>query len=182
MQDVYHRARNIRVAIFDVDGVLTDGALYYADSGEEMKAFDVHDGHGIRMLEASGVEAAIISSRSSGALEARARNLGIGLLYQGAADKLAAFDELLGRCGVGAEACAYVGDDLVDVPVMERCGLAVAVADAPAPVRRRAQYVTRARGGRGAVREICGIILHARGALVARPVGFAEPGVSGTRE
>lgn len=181
MQDVYHRARNIRVAIFDVDGVLTDGALYYADSGEEMKAFDVHDGHGIRMLKASGVEAAIISSRSSGALEARARNLGIGLLYQGAADKLAAFGDLLGRCGIGAEACAYVGDDLVDLPVMERCGLAVAVADAPAPVRRRAQYVTRARGGRGAVREICEIILHARSALVARPVGFAEPGVAGTR-
>lgn len=181
MQDVYHRARNIRVAIFDVDGVLTDGALYYADSGEEMKAFDVHDGHGIRMLKASGVEAAIISSRSSGALESRARNLGIGLLYQGAADKLAAFGELLGRCGIGAEACAYVGDDLVDVPVMERCGLAVAVPDAPAPVRRLAQYVTRARGGRGAVREICEIILHSRGTLVARPAGPAERGAAGTR-
>jgi 3-deoxy-D-manno-octulosonate 8-phosphate phosphatase (KDO 8-P phosphatase) len=168
MQDIYERARKIRVAIFDVDGVLTDGALYYADSGEEMKAFSVHDGHGMRMLRDDGVALAIISSRSSRSLEARARNLGIDLLFQGAADKLAAFSELLGRCGIGAGACAYVGDDLVDLPVMERCGLAVAVPDASAPVRRRAHYVTRARGGRGAVREICEIILHARGSLAAR--------------
>ena len=153
MQDIYERARNIRVAIFDVDGVLTDGALFYADSGKEMKAFSVHDGHGMKMLRESGVALAIISSRSSRSLEARARNLGIELLFKGAADKLAAFSELLGRCDIGAEACAYVGDDLVDLPVMKRCGFAVAVPDAPALVRRRAQYVTRARGGHGAARE-----------------------------
>lgn len=168
MQDVYNRARNIRAAIFDVDGVLTDGALYYTDTGEEMKAFSVHDGHGMRMLRESGVALAIISSRSSRSLEARARNLGVELLFQGAADKLAAFGELLGRCDIGAEACAYVGDDLVDLPVMKRCGLAVAVPDAPALVRRRAQYVTRARGGHGAAREFCEIILHAQGSLAAR--------------
>ena len=168
MQDLYERARKIRVAIFDVDGVLTDGALYYADSGEEMKAFSVHDGHGIRMLKESGVTAAIISGRSSRALEARSRNLGIELLYQGVAEKLSAFNEILGRCGVVGEACAFVGDDLPDLAVMQRCGLAVAVADAPAPVRRRAQYVTRARGGRGAVREVCEIILHARGCPAPR--------------
>jgi len=167
MQDIYERARKIRVAIFDVDGVLTDGALYYADPGDELKAFSVRDGHGIRMLRDSGVAAAIISGRSSRALEARARNLGIELLFQGAADKLAAFGELLARCGARAEACAYVGDDLPDLPVMARCGLAVAVPDAPAPVRRHAQYVTRARGGRGAVREACEIILYAQGALAA---------------
>ena len=169
MQEIYERARLVRVAIFDVDGVLTDGALYYADAGGEMKAFSVHDGHGIRMLRDAGVAAAIISSRASGALAARARNLGIELLYQGAADKLVAFDELLGRCGVGAGACAYVGDDLVDAPVMQRCGLAVAVPDAPAPVRQLAHYVTRARGGRGAVREICEIILRAQNTRAARP-------------
>jgi 3-deoxy-D-manno-octulosonate 8-phosphate phosphatase (KDO 8-P phosphatase) len=163
MQDIYARASRIRVAIFDVDGVLTDGALYYADRGEELKAFSVHDGHGIRMLRESGVVAAIISGRSSPALEARARNLGIELLFQGAADKLAAFDELLARCSTPAETCAYVGDDLPDLPVMARCGLAVAVPDAPARVRRHAQYVTRARGGCGAVREACEIILYARG-------------------
>jgi 3-deoxy-D-manno-octulosonate 8-phosphate phosphatase (KDO 8-P phosphatase) len=168
MQDLYARAKKIRVAIFDVDGVLTDGGLYYADSGEEMKAFSVLDGHGIRMLRENGVAVAIISGRTSRALEARARNLGIELLYQGAAEKLKAFDEILRRCGVAGETCAFVGDDLPDLPVMERCGLAVAVPDAPAPVRRRAQYVTRARGGRGAVREVCEIILRARGLPAAR--------------
>ncbi len=174
MQDVYNRARNIRVAIFDVDGVLTDGALYYTDTGEEMKAFSVHDGHGMRMLREGGVALAIISSRSSRSLEARARNLGIELLFQGAADKLAAFSELLGRCDIGAEACACVGDDLVDLPVMKRCGLAVAVPDAPALVRRRAQYVTRARGGHGAAREFCEIILHAQGSLTARLAHYRD--------
>jgi 3-deoxy-D-manno-octulosonate 8-phosphate phosphatase (KDO 8-P phosphatase) len=163
MQDIYERARKIRVAIFDVDGVLTDGALHYADTGEEMKAFSVLDGHGIRMLQEGGVAAAIISGRSSRVLEARASNLGIELLFQGASDKLAAFGEILGRCGLGAESCAYVGDDLPDLPVMARCGLAVSVPGAPAPVRRQAQYVTRACGGRGAVREVCEIILRARG-------------------
>ena len=174
MQDIYKRARKVRVAIFDVDGVLTDGALYYADPGEALKAFSVRDGHGIRMLRECGVTAAIISGRSSRALEARARNLGIELLYQGATDKLAAFDELLARCGKDAGACAYVGDDLPDVPVMARCGLAVAVPDAPAPVRRQAQYVTRARGGCGAVREACEIILYAQGPAAARRI--ASPG------
>jgi 3-deoxy-D-manno-octulosonate 8-phosphate phosphatase (KDO 8-P phosphatase) len=181
MQEIYNRARSVRVAVFDVDGVLTDGALYYTDPGAEMKAFSVRDGHGIRMLGENGVAAAIITSRSSGALAARARNLGIELLYQGASDKLAAFDDLLGRCRVGAEACVYVGDDLVDVPVMQRCGLAVAVSDAPAPVRRVAQYVTRARGGRGAVREICEIILHAQGSLGTQlPPGLAERRAAGS--
>jgi 3-deoxy-D-manno-octulosonate 8-phosphate phosphatase (KDO 8-P phosphatase) len=174
MQDIYERARKIRVAIFDVDGVLTDGALYYTDTGGELKAFSVHDGHGMRMLRESGVALAIISSRSSRSLEARARNLGIELLFQGAADKLAAFGELLGRCDIGAEACACVGDDLVDVPVMKRCGLAVAVPDAPALVRRRAQYVTRARGGHGAAREFCEIILHAQGSLAARLADYGD--------
>jgi 3-deoxy-D-manno-octulosonate 8-phosphate phosphatase (KDO 8-P phosphatase) len=174
MQDIYERARRIRVALFDVDGVLTDGALYYTDTGGELKAFSVHDGHGMRMLRESGVALAIISSRSSRSLEARARNLGIELLFQGAADKLAAFGELLGRCDIGAEACACVGDDLVDVPVMKRCGLAVAVPDAPALVRRRAQYVTRARGGHGAAREFCEIILHAQGSLAARLADYGD--------
>jgi 3-deoxy-D-manno-octulosonate 8-phosphate phosphatase (KDO 8-P phosphatase) len=164
MQDIYNRAKNIRVAAFDVDGVLTDGALYYADSGEEQKRFSVHDGHGLRMLKDSGLMLAIITSRRSGCVEARARNLGIEHLYQGVSDKLAAFRELLGRCGVEAAACAYMGDDLVDLPVMTRCGLAVSVPGAPAAVRREAHYVTRSRGGEGAARELCEVILYARGA------------------
>ncbi len=138
MQDIYDRARIIRVAIFDVDGVLTDGTLYYTDAGEEMKAFNVHDGHGMKMLKDSGVALAIITSRSSRSVEARARNLGIELLFQGAADKLAAFQELLERCNVDAGACAYTGDDVVDLPVLKRCGLALSVPDAPSLVRRHA--------------------------------------------
>ncbi len=164
MQEIYQRARNIRVAAFDVDGVLTDGSLYYTDSGEELKRFNVRDGHGMRMLKDSGVTLAIITSRRSRCVEERARNLGIELLFQGAADKLAAFEELLGRCGVGAAACAYVGDDVLDLPVMRRCGLAATVPDAPASVRRRAHFVTRARGGEGAAREVCELILRAQAA------------------
>ncbi len=169
MQDIYERARKIRVAIFDVDGVLTDGTLYFTDKGEELKAFNVRDGHGMRLLKESGILLAILSSRASRAVEERARNLGVELLIQGAGDKLAAFSELLGRCAAAATSCAYLGDDLVDLPVMERCGLAVAVPDAPAAVRRRSHYVTRARGGRGAAREVCELILHAQGSLAARP-------------
>jgi len=174
MSRLYDLARNIRVAAFDVDGVLTDGTLYYADSVEELKAFNVQDGHGMKMLKDSGVALAIITSRSSRSLEARARNLGIDLLFQGAADKLAAFQELLGRCGIEAQACAYAGDDVVDLPVLKCCGLALAVPDAPALVRRHAHYVTRARGGRGAAREICELILHAQETLPGRFAGHAE--------
>lgn len=172
MQDIYDRARNVRVAAFDVDGVLTDGALYYTDSGQELKAFNVLDGHGMKMLQESGVALAIISSRSSRSVEERARNLGIELVFQGAADKLAAFNELLRRCRGAAGACAYVGDDVADLPVMRRCGLAVTVPDAPALVRRHAHYVTRARGGGGAVREVCELIMHAQGSLEARLAAY----------
>ncbi len=174
MQEIYNRAKNIRVAAFDVDGVLTDGALYYADSGEELKRFSVHDGHGMRMLKDSGVTLAIITSRRSRCVEERARNLGIELLYQGVEDKLTAFRELLGRCGVEATACAYVGDDLVDLPVMRRCGLAATVPDAPALVRRHAHFVTRSRGGEGAVREFCELILYGQESLATRHADYAE--------
>ena len=174
MQEIYNRARNIRVAAFDVDGVLTDGALYYADSGEELKRFNVHDGHGMRMLKDSGLTLAIITSRRSRSVEERARNLGVELLYQGATDKLAAFQELLGRCCVEATACAFAGDDLVDLPVMRRCGLAATVPGAPALVRRHAHIVTRCRGGEGAVREFCELILYAQGSLATRHADHAE--------
>jgi 3-deoxy-D-manno-octulosonate 8-phosphate phosphatase (KDO 8-P phosphatase) len=168
MREIYARARNLRVAIFDVDGVLTDGTLYYLPSGEELKAFNVLDGHGMKMLQESGVKLGIISSRSSRCVEERARNLGIDLLYQGAGDKLAAFSALLGHCGFAADSCGFIGDDVVDLPVMRRCGLAASVPDAPAIVRRQAHYVTRARGGHGAARELCELIMQARGTLSAR--------------
>jgi 3-deoxy-D-manno-octulosonate 8-phosphate phosphatase (KDO 8-P phosphatase) len=163
MQNIYDRAKRIRVVAFDVDGVLTDGTLHFGEAGEALKSFNVRDGQGMKMLEQHGITLAIITSRSSRPVEARANGLGIGLLYQGVDDKLSAFVALLGRCGAGPEDCAYVGDDLVDLPVMQRCGLAVTVPGAPALVRRHAHYVTRARGGHGAVREACELILHAQG-------------------
>ena len=178
MQDVYHRARSVRLAIFDVDGVLTDGTLYYSDSGVEIKAFNVRDGHGLKMLQASGVQTAIITSRRSHAVELRARDLGIELLYQGASDKLATYQELLGRVGLETFATAYIGDDLVDLPVLVRCGLAVTVPEAPAAVRRHAHYVTQSAGGHGAARELCELIMHAQGTLVTDDERGNGPGLA----
>jgi 3-deoxy-D-manno-octulosonate 8-phosphate phosphatase (KDO 8-P phosphatase) len=172
MQDLNARARGIRLAIFDVDGVLTDGALSFSGSGEELKAFNVLDGHGMKLLQASGVTLAIITSRASRAVEERMRGLDIGQVCMGAGDKLAAFNDLLARQGTAAGAAAFIGDDLQDVPVMRRCGLAASVPDAPAFVRRHAHYVTRARGGRGAARELCELIMHAQGSLEARLAPF----------
>ncbi len=151
--------------VLDVDGVLTDGTLYYSASGEEMKAFNIHDGLGIKMLQAGGVEPAIISGRSSRALELRAQDLGIRHLVQGAEHKLAAFERLLRDLDLRPEQAACMGDDLPDLPVLERCMLAVTVPDAPDQVRARAHYVSRRRGGHGAVREVCELILAAQGAL-----------------
>ncbi len=168
MQDIYDRANRIRLAVFDVDGVLTDGTLYYSASGEELKAFNVRDGHGMKMLQSGGVPLAIITSRKSRCVELRAQDLGIEFVYQGATDKHAAFRELLARRNLDAAAAAYMGDDVVDLPILRRCGLAVAVPDAPAAVRHHAHYVTQERGGHGAVRELCELILHAQGAFEAQ--------------
>ena len=165
MQNVHDRARGIKLAAFDVDGVLTDGALYLADSGEEIKAFNSLDGHGMKMLRESGVELAIITGRTSRIVELRAKNLGIGLVYQGVEDKARAFAELLAARRLDAAAVAYMGDDVVDLPVLTRCGLALSVPEAPLFVRQRVHYVSRAGGGRGAVREVCELIMHAQGTL-----------------
>jgi 3-deoxy-D-manno-octulosonate 8-phosphate phosphatase (KDO 8-P phosphatase) len=166
--DLGDRAKRIRLAAFDVDGVLTDGTLYFGENGEELKAFSVRDGHGLKMLQAGGVRLAIITSRSSGSVEARARGLGVDFVYQGIADKLATFSALLARLGIEAADAAYMGDDVIDLPVLRRCGLAVTVPEAPALVRRHAHYVTRAAGGRGAARELCELILHEQGKLGAQ--------------
>ena len=174
LQDVYHRAQRIRLAIFDVDGVLTDGSLYYTDAGEELKAFNVRDGHGMKMLQAAGVRLAIITSRVSRCVELRAKNLGIDLLYQGAADKLSTFQELLTQLGLDAAASAYMGDDVIDLPVMRRCGLALTVAEAPAAVKNHAHYVSQAPGGRGAGREVCELIMQAQGTLESRIAPYLQ--------
>lgn len=168
IQDVYKRARAVRLAIFDVDGILTDGGLHYSDSGEETKVFDVRDGLGMRMLQASGIPLAIITSRTSRCVERRARDLGIDLLFQGVEEKLGAFEALARKLSLEPDACAYMGDDWVDLPVLLRCGFAISVPEAPQSVQTRVHYVTRASGGRGAAREACELIMQAQGTFEAR--------------
>lgn len=156
------RARAVRLAIFDVDGVMTDGTLYIGAQGEAFKAFSILDGHGVKMLQSAGVAAAILSGRTSEAVTRRAGELGIEHVMQGSADKVADFERLAGALGVDPLACAFVGDDLPDLEVMRRVGLAVAVANAVDAVKQAAHYVTRAHGGRGAVREFCELVIDAR--------------------
>ena len=161
-------AAAIRLLILDVDGVLTDGRLYFGPRGEALKVFHVRDGHGIRALIRAGVEVAIISGRRSRAVTARCRELGIARVVQGVADKLAAFERLRRRIKVAASACACVGDDLPDVPLFGVVGLAFAVADAHPAARRAAHHVTARPGGMGAVREVCERLLAAKERTVAR--------------
>ena len=159
------RAMGLKLMIFDVDGVLTDGTLYYSERGEELKAFNIHDGHGIKMLKQYGVEVALITARSSRAVELRAANLGIAQLYQGVEDKRGAYAALLAQLGLAAGQSGCMGDDLLDLPLITRCGFAATVPAAPDALKSRAHYVTRAPGGHGAVREVCEFILRAQGAL-----------------
>lgn len=168
MQSVYELARAIRLLIFDVDGVLTDGSLYLGDDGQEYKAFNSLDGHGIKMLRKTGVEIAIITGRTSNVVEHRARNLGIPHLYQGVEDKLAAFLHLTEALGLRHETCAFMGDDVVDLPAMRRCGLALTVPRAPTLVRQHAHYVTQQEGGKGAAREVCELLMQAQGTFNAQ--------------
>ena len=156
------RAKNIKLMIFDVDGVLTDGAIYYTNKGEEFKAFNILDGQGMKMLKASGVELAIISGRASHSVELRAQDLGIKFLQQAVEDKYACYLQLVTSVGLTAEQTGYIGDDLADLPVMRHCRLAVSVPEAPEIIKRHAHYVTQAGGGRGAAREICELIMQAQ--------------------
>jgi 3-deoxy-D-manno-octulosonate 8-phosphate phosphatase (KDO 8-P phosphatase) len=167
--EIRERARAVRLAIFDVDGVLTDGTLYIGPTGEAMKAFNILDGHGVKMLQHAGIATAIISGRTSEAVTWRARELAIAHVEQGCSDKVAAFEALASKLALTPEQCAFVGDDLPDLPVMRRCGFAVAVCNAAEAVKRCAHYVTRAHGGRGAVREFCELVLEARGQLADDP-------------
>ena len=159
------RAKRVRIMIFDVDGVLTDGRLWYGAGGEAMKAFHTLDGHGIKMLSGSGVTPAILSGRSSPAVTHRAAELGIAHVLQGIDDKLPAYTALLERLGVPADATGYIGDDVVDLPVLTRCGFACAPREASPDVRARVHYVCEAPAGAGAAREICDLLLRAQGSL-----------------
>lgn len=152
----------VRLLVLDVDGVLTDGRLWFGARGEVLKVFHVRDGHGIRDVAAAGIEVIVISGRRSAAVRRRCRELGIRRVFQGVDDKSAVLDRVRRELGVPASACACVGDDAPDVPVMRAVGVAFAVADAHASARAAAHRVTRATGGRGAVREVCDALLAAR--------------------
>ncbi len=164
---VRERAAAIRLVVFDVDGVLTDGRVILGDGGYEYKAFHIHDGHGMRLLQASGVHVGILTGRTSVVVSRRSEELGIRHLMQGRSDKRAALAELLEQAGEDAAATAFVGDDVVDLPAMRHAGLGIAVADATAPTRAHADWVTSARGGYGAAREICELLMGAQGTLEA---------------
>lgn len=166
-QTVMEKAAKIRLLICDVDGVMSDGLIYQGNSGEELKAFNVRDGYGIRCLLTSGVEVAIITGRKAKLLEDRANTLGITHLYQGQSDKLLAYRELLAKLAIRPGDVAYIGDDLIDWPVMAEVGLSAAVADAHPLLLPKADYVTQIAGGRGAVRELCDLILLAQNKLDA---------------
>lgn len=164
-QTVLQKAAKIKLLICDVDGVMSDGLIYMGNNGEEFKAFNVRDGYGIRCLLTSDIEVAIITGRKAKLLEDRAKTLGITYLYQGQSDKLLAYHELLDTLTLTGEEIAYIGDDLIDWPVMAKVGLSVAVADAHPILLPKADYVTRISGGKGAVRELCDLILLAQNKL-----------------
>ena len=157
------RAARVRLLALDVDGILTDGRLYYDSAGNEMKAFSTRDGLGLRVLAQVGIELAIITARRSGIVERRAAELGVARVYQGSIRKLDAFLELLESTGLDAAQVCYAGDDWLDLPILERAGLAVTAADGDPLVRDCVHWVTSRPGGHGAVREICDLILAAQG-------------------
>jgi 3-deoxy-D-manno-octulosonate 8-phosphate phosphatase (KDO 8-P phosphatase) len=160
---IERRASRIKLLLMDCDGVLTDGRLWLTDEGDEQKSFNTHDGLGLSLLHRAGLKSGIITGRSSRAVARRAQELGVEFVCQGNPDKTSAFEQLLREAGVDENEVAFVGDDLPDIPIMKRAELAVAVADAVAETRAAAHYVTRAKGGRGAVREVIEIILKSQG-------------------
>ncbi|RTZ74043.1 MAG: 3-deoxy-manno-octulosonate-8-phosphatase KdsC [Gammaproteobacteria bacterium] len=165
MQDILEKGAQVRLVIFDVDGVLTDGSLYLGDDGQEYKAFNSLDGHGMVMLRNSGVEIGIITGRTSEVVRIRMESLGISHLYQGQRDKRPAYGELKRKLGLEDSQIAYVGDDVVDLPVMTQVGLAIAVRDAHPFCRQHAHWTTPSAGGHGAAREVCELIMEAQGKL-----------------
>lgn len=154
---------DIHLIAFDIDGVFTDGRFYLSDHGVESKAFNTQDGYGIRGLIKSGVQVAVISGRSSGAVAKRMQELGIHHVIQGCKDKIRAFDAIVTELGITDSECAYVGDDIPDLPLLNKVGYSFAVANAVAELKEQCHYTTKASGGHGAVREICDLILAARG-------------------
>ena len=165
MKDILEKAAKIKLLVFDVDGVLTDGSLIVGDDGEEYKAFYSKDGLGMKMLQQTGVEIAVITARTSNVVIHRMQSLGIKHIYQGQLEKLPAFEKILNELDLSEEQTAYVGDDVIDLPVMLRAGLAVTVADAHPLVKQHAHWQTPQCGGRGAARDVCELIMQAQGTL-----------------
>ena len=170
--DVKARARGIRLLTCDVDGVLTDGSIFVDDDGRELKAFSALDGVGLKMLMHAGITVALITGSAAPAVMHRARSLGVARVIQDAQDKLTPWEALRRELALAPAACAHVGDDLPDVPVFDRCGLAVTVPHATTFVRARAHFVTGREGGKGAVREVCEMILAAQGTLEGQHAAF----------
>jgi len=165
MKEILQRAKKIKLVVFDVDGVLTDGRLFYSDNGEEYKAFYAKDGLGMKLLMCTGVEIGIITARNSKLVKHRMDSLGITHLYQGRLDKLNAFDNLLKKLNLNYEQTAFVGDDIVDLPVMNKVGLSITVKDAHPLVIEQAHWQTPLNGGRGAARNVCELIMQAQNTL-----------------
>ena len=169
------RGAMIRLLAMDVDGVLTDGSLYFAASGDELKAFSILDGQGLRLIQKQGLITAFITGRSSPLTETRARNLDIGYLIQGRTDKLTALRELSERTSIPLDAIAYVGDDLPDLSAIETAGVGISVPNGCAAVRESADWCTVTPGGRGAIREVCEWLLECRGVLDQLVDGYRSP-------
>jgi len=170
--DVSQKAADIKLVIFDVDGVLTNGGLFFGDSGEEYKMFNSKDGHGMKMLQDSGVHIAIITGRSSNVVTQRMINLGVEHVFQGVEDKNLAYQELKAQLGIEDRNIAYMGDDVIDLPVMTKVGLPMAVADAHSLVIDNAAWTSRFKGGHGAAREACEMIMQAQGTLAPMLNGY----------
>ncbi|MCU0970328.1 MAG: 3-deoxy-manno-octulosonate-8-phosphatase KdsC [Gammaproteobacteria bacterium] len=174
MRDILEKASRIRLVIFDVDGVLTDGSLYLGDDGQEYKAFHSRDGHGMVTLQGTGVTIGIITGRTSEVVRLRMASLGIRHVYQGQRDKRAAYEQLKQDLGLTDDEIAFVGDDIVDLPVMRHVGLAIAVQDAHPVVKQHAHWQTTAPGGRGAARDVCELLMEAQGTLAASMARYLE--------
>ncbi len=164
-ETIFTKAQKIKLLICDVDGVFSDGRIYMGDQGEELKAFHTRDGYGIKCLLAAGIEVAVITGRASSLVEKRMKSLGIKHIYQGSSNKLADFYTLLDKVNLTPDESAYIGDDLIDWPVMEKVALSVCVHDGHPLLAKRAKWITQTKGGFGAVREICDLLLEARNEL-----------------
>jgi len=173
--EISEKLAAIKLLLLDVDGVMTDGRIIYDQKGNELKAFDVKDGHGLKMLQRAGFKVGIITGRTSAIVNQRAQELGISILYQGAKVKLEPYLDILRQTGLADYQIAYVGDDLIDLPILSRVGFSATVADAVPQMAERVDYVTRRCGGRGAVREICDLLLQGGGHWSEQTARYFSP-------